>query len=75
MINFFYYILSLSKFKHLISKGDILVAINDNNVIDESYEGIVMLLDMLMYELYYGYSIIICIIYIHICLLYINNII
>lgn len=38
----------MKKFKSMISIGDILVAINDKLVIDESYEEIRNILDMLM---------------------------
>jgi hypothetical protein len=38
----------MKKFKTLISAGDILVCINDRLVIDETFDEIVNILDMLM---------------------------
>lgn len=39
---------SMKRLKTLVSKGDVVVAINDKSVLDEPFEAIAMLLDMLL---------------------------
>ena len=40
--------ISMKRLKTLVSKGDVVVAINDKSVLDEPFEAIAMLLDMLL---------------------------
>lgn len=44
----FYLYLSMRRFKMFIALGDILVSINDRLVVDETFEEISTILDMLM---------------------------